>query len=353
VDRRTFVGALAAVSGAAAIRKRGGGPGVEASEWLDAAPAVQRSSVRFLVTDPDYVYARPCLSPAGDRVVFARAPATEDPVKAMNADSSPWILCSVGLDGGREIPLFNSSDLSSTRPDWSWTSNRIAFTGIADGRADLWILDGEGGDPVRVELGSPARTRIFYPSWYPDGERVAVTDYETRQVLQVDVDGRSALPLTDPARTWAGMSTVSPDTAAGNPLAFAGQPPNSRGWDPESNSIWLQSSGGARRQLDGKGGRMPAWSPDGKRLAYVSARRRPAPTFSMHRRSVPGGLYSVFLQSVGPTLLPEGSPRAVTPFDQVALHPKWSPDGKRIACMLKSLATGQRGIALIELDDGA
>jgi Tol biopolymer transport system component len=278
-----------------------------------------------------------------------RAPATGDPVAALNADASPWSLWVVPVEGGNAVPFFSDPGLAATRPDWCRRTGRVAITGIRSGRAELWLLDADGGNPTLVPVGSPPRTRLFYPSWYPDGRSVAVTDYAGHQVLRVDVRTGEATPLTDPALVWAGMAAVSPEPPASPPLAFAGQPPGGA-FDQNRNRIWIQAGGGAARPLDRAPGRMPAWSPGGERLAFASSRRRPAPAFTLHRRSVPASQGSVFVQPMARDGRPLGPAEAVTPFDHGAAHAKWSPDGRRLVCMLHGLETGRRGIAVIDLD---
>lgn len=326
--------------------------------WVSAAfvaplrwPAPERpAEVRWLASDPEYLYSRPCFSPGGDQVLYMRAPATAGPGVGLHSDANSWSLWTVPASGGRETPLFSDASLAATRPDWCPSTGRIAFTGIRGGEAGLWLVDSDGGRLTQVPVGSPPLTRLYYPSWYPDGARLAVTDYVARRVLRVDPGRGTAAPLTRPELVWAGMAAVSPDTAAGNPVAFAGQPPRAP-YDVARNRIWLAVPGAEPRPLDRAGGRMPAWAPGGRRLAFTSSRRRPAPTFLLHRRTLPSAQGAVFVQRLTADLRADGPPRAVSPFDHGALHPKWSPDGTRIVCMLDGLATGRHGIAILELPD--
>ncbi len=312
-----------------------------------AAP-IEPGALRLVVSDPAFLDSRPCFSPEGDRVLFMRAPAGRDPERALHADSNPWSLWAVPLDGGRPSPVFSDRELAATRPDWCRATGRIAFTGIRRGRAGLWLVDGDGRNLVEVPVGSPPASRVYYPSWYPDGSSLAVTDYDRRQVVRVDLASGSIEPLTSPGNVWAGMSSVSPDAGAGHPVAFAGQRPSGR-WDPGGNAIWLTRPGHSPRRLDREQGRMPAWSLDGRRLAFVSTRRRPAPSFLLHRRTVPARHGAILIQPMGRDLEPVGAPVTVSPFDHGALHPRWAPGGQRLACMVQALTSSHRGIAIIEL----
>lgn len=344
MDRRTFL----AVAGASLsplpskpLGLRGDGYGRPPREQWSPR-------FRYLELDSDYVYSRPCFAPDGQRIVYMRAPATSDPSLAVNSDASPWRLWTVRLDRGAPEPLFERPGLRATRPDWCRATGRIAITGIRGNRAELWLLDADGQTLTHVPVGNPPRTRLFYPSWFPAGDAVAVTDYATHEILRVDVRTGHAEPLTDPHAVWAGMCSVSPDSDRGNPIAFAGQPPG-EGYDVRSNVIWILEPGASPVPLESARGRTPAWSPVGDHLAFSSVRPRPAPTFTLHPRMLPAGASSVFVQRVPGAGSRLGPAVAVAPFDVSTIHPKWSPDGAALVCMAADVHGPQGGLALIDL----
>jgi Tol biopolymer transport system component len=277
-----------------------------------------------------------------------RAPATSDPVLALNSNASPWGLWTVSVDGGEPEAFFERPGFGATRPDWCWATGRIAMTGIRGDRGELWLLDSDGRNLTHVPVGDPPRTRLFYPSWYPEGDAVAVTDYATHEILRVDVSSGEAISLTDPAVVWAGMCSVSPDSEWGNPIAFAGQPPDEE-YGVADNVLWILRPESPPVTLDSLHGRTPAWSPTDDYLAFSSVRRRPAPAFTLHPRTLPPGASGVFVQHVAGD---GGIPRravGVTPFDVGAVHPKWSPDGEVLVCMAADVDGPRRGLALIDL----
>ena len=143
------------------------------------------------------------------------------------------------------------------------------------------------------------------------------------------------MSLTHPTVIWAGMSSVSPDTRAGNPIVFAGQVPNSGGYNEDTNQIWILAPGQPPAELDPGQGRAPWWSPDGKLVAFES--NRPFST-SQH--------YRIFVQS-GEALGSEDAMPA-TPFAMNVQHAKWSHDGKQLV-FAAGFPVGGAGIAIAEL----
>ncbi len=255
----------------------------------------------------------------------------------------------MAVDGGEPELLFERAGLGATRPDWNWVTGRIAFSGIRDGQAELWLLDADGRSLTHVPVGDPSRTRLFYPSWYPAGDAVVVTDYATHVLLRVDVATGDAETLTEPGRIWAGMCSVSPDPDRGFPIAFAGQRPGER-YDVRNNVLWILNPGARPVPFDSAHGRTPAWSPSGEYLAFSASRRRPAPTFTLHPRTLPPGAGSIFVQRAPSAGRSPEAAVGVAPFDVSVLHPKWSPDGLSLVCMAADMDGPRRGLALIQLD---
>lgn len=283
-----------------------------------------------------------------------RAPAGEDPVVTEASNRSDWSLWKVPAAGGMPTPFFESPELRATRPDWSWTTGRIAFTGVtvSSGHIELWLIDEDGSGLTRVPVGASVQPEIVYPAWYPDGESLAVTNYRTHQILKVNLARGDVQPLTDRHYVWAGMSSVSPDADAGHPLAFAGQWPRpGTRFRPRDNMIWIQRPGVRPYPIDEEQGRMVWWSPSGEVIAFASQRGRRIPAYTMHPRHLPGGTSTIFV--VRPKSTEDDAqppPVAVTPFGYGAVHAKWSPDGKRLVCTAYSLSGDQQGVAILELE---
>ena len=143
-----------------------------------------------------------------------------------------------------------------------------------------------GGEPDDPDVGSCPHD----PSFSADGRRLAF-ERDGRLAL-AGADGSQVVTL--PALTERdGDPQWSPD---GSQLVFTGR----RGGG--SNIFVVGASGAGLRQLTARGGRMPAWSRDG-RIAYVSN----------------GQIYLLDQGGRGPVRLARGS------------HPDWAPSGRSLA----------------------
>jgi hypothetical protein len=307
--------------------------------------------LRFLTDDPRFVDSRPCVSPDGRTVLFQRAPTGDDPVRTANANTSPWSLWTVPAQGGAARPFFRDPSLRTTRPEWHGPSGRIVFSGVREGRGGIWTLEADGSGLRAVLPGEPPLDQLFYPSWFPDGTSVAVTDYRTHRLLRVDVTTGEREPLTDPGEILAGMCSVSPVPGSPLLLAFAGQRPSGEGYEDARNSIWLLDRDGRLRPVDRDHGRMPAVAPSAGAVAFMSVRPRPHPRPVLHQRRLPGGIPSIFVAGFGEGGVPP-RPVGVTPLDHSATFAKWFPDGRALVCTAGDRTGGRAGIAVVELAPG-
>jgi Tol biopolymer transport system component len=288
------------------------------------AQAPSAVAIRFLTADPAVSDYGPYFSPDSGSIVFARR----------GAGSTTSQLFVVSTSGGPARPLLNSSlPVSATRANWSAHDNSIAFTGTyADGRNTIWIVNGDGSAPHQLELAGVSNM-VYYPSWYPDGRRLAFLDAHDRVIRRVDRDSSTVVTLTNPAEVFAGMPSVSPD---GRWIAFAGQKNAGQRYDQTKNSIWLLTDKGTVRPLEKTQaqGRTPAWSPDGEWL-----------TFESNRGSDDPSLYAVFI------IRRDGSSlRQITTYDVNANHPIWSRNGRYITFSARHTKGDNRtGIAVVEV----
>jgi TolB protein len=218
----------------------------------------------------------------------------------------------------------------------------IAF--VDDG--DIYVVssDGTGRRPLTE---GPARDRDI--AWSPDGSRLAFVreirvgvdrgDWVTRPVIYIiGVDGRGLRRLSPRRVLFDEGPAWSPD---GRQIAFS-RNTRSDGLD----DIWLMRSDGTRqhrltrhRRLD----RSPTWSPDGQRIAFARTWPNQSQVFIMdadgrneHAATRPGisGSYSTwsprgdliaFIGTNGSLYVVQSDRRGIPGRTRGALWPPWQP----------------------------
>lgn len=279
---------------------------------------------RFLTSSSEFRDYWVSFSDDGKSLLFSRA----------TLDRWAWELRIISLNGGASRPFVQSSlPVSATRTNWSVSNRMIAFTGVTeDQNADVWLIKPDGSTPRVISLDGLSNS-TYYPSWYPDGKRLAVVDFEgdTGRIKRINLEARTVEVMTDPNEILAGMPSVSPK---GDSIAFAGQRNNGT-YDQTKNNIWLLDNKGVLKQLDTQQGRAPSWSPDGEWIVFES------------NRGSQDGQYAVFIiHRTG------GIVRRLTHYEFNANHPVFSPDGKFLAFSARVPESDKAwGIAIIDVPD--
>lgn len=201
----------------------------------------------------------------------------------------------------------------------------IAFTVNDDGFGEIWLMDSDGANPIR--LTSPAApgtdaSGSTSPAWSPDGSRIAfassgegvVEDQRLLEIYTMSADGSDMRRLTND-RALDGAPAWSPD---GRRIAFAHLSEVGTG-DVDGVIVVMNADGQDRVQVTRRprtpGGVVdthPVWSQDGSRITFTRG------------TLAPGGLAQVAIYTVDPTA---GTERLL--LDDAA-EPDWSPDGTRI-----------------------
>jgi Tol biopolymer transport system component len=207
----------------------------------------------------------------------------------------------VDSDGG-DFEQLTSEEAYSRSPAWSPDGSHIAFSRAPGLTYALYVADSDGSHARRI---FSTDVSIDGPSWSPDGARIAFVTGSVDPVLgsvghlvTLRADGRGLREL-DPLD--ARNPTWSPD---GRWIAF------SRSENPVYG-VYVVPAEGGRERLVVKQASDPTWSQDGKRLAVSQGR---------------AGIFVVPLEGGGPRRLPIRLPGEYGPDDLA-----WSPDGRRIA----------------------
>jgi TolB protein len=228
----------------------------------------------------------------------------------------------VDPDTGAERRLTTDPQPDSN-PMWSPDGKRIAFDSLrTPDHRNVWVLE---SDSSYTQLTDDQRSNA-YPAWSPDGRWIAwsVGPIGGREIWVMDArDGSKRRRLT------TGADDVWPSWSVNGLIAFT-----RRGGG--SSAIWVVNpddrASSARITVDDGGGFDPAWSPDGKRIAFTR---------------VIAGVPRIFVANAnGRTGVKQLTPTSTCD----CIIPTWSPDGTEIA--YEGPGRGDRPILVIPARGG-
>jgi dipeptidyl aminopeptidase/acylaminoacyl peptidase len=297
----------------------------------------------------------PGFSPDGEYVVYTVS--TEN----LTTDEPQSDIWRVRWDGSERVALTRTSDASEWRPVVSPAGASIAFLsdrGGEDALTQVWLMPAFGGEAHQI-TDFPGGVEDY--AWSPDGRRIAVIandpdvsppdgaaatpppividryqfkedfkgylDERRSHLYVVDVNGEGApLQLTRGAHDEY-LPAWAPD---GHLIAYV----TKRGDDPDRTlnfDIYLiePQAGAEERQLTTFPGSdldpywesRPAFSPDGKRIAYLQSGEDKWIYYTPWQ-------LAVIDIATGKTRLP-------APIDRCFFKPRWSPDGRSVLSLIE------------------
>ena len=306
--------------------------------------------------------ASPAISPDGAWVAYVTT------VNDIGKDEQNADLWMASWDGSRNLRLTRTESAESM-PRWSPDGRYLAFLAArsddegsseaqADAESQIWVLDRDGGEAEQL---SELPGGVSEYAWSPDGRRIAVIAYDEdsrktsdkdateppividRYYFKEDYTGyvgpeRKHLYVLDLATRKAERVTGSANdelrpawSPDGRSIAFMGR----ESADPDRNSEFtlFVAEPGARADsrklvtLQGENGdsswmATPRWSPDGRQIVYTAGGDPKLIYYATHRAWV--------IDAAGGTPRPLGAS-----LDRNMVEPRWAPDGKSVYLLLE------------------
>ena len=255
----------------------------------------------------------PRLSPDGATCAFVVTTVDRDESKYQSA------IWTVPIDGSEPPRRLTYGDRRDAVPRWSPDGTRLAFASNRDNEkaAQLYVLPVEGGEALKL---TDLTESVDELAWSPDGTRIAFSSRVRDEAYEEEEDRKRA-----PRR----ITTLKYRL-------------DSVGWtfDRPRHLFVVAADGSSEPKQITSGPYQdagPNWSPDGKQIAFASARHKDWDV------DLTNDIYVV--SSSG------GRPKKVTRTTDGCSSPSWSPDGTRIAynCTPERWGTKHTQIGVVDL----
>ncbi|MFE3172788.1 serine hydrolase [Amycolatopsis sp. NPDC059090] len=255
--------------------------------------------------------SQPALSPDGSRIVYVLR--TADREEDRNVDA----LWTVGTSSGEARQLTRGN--ADAAPKWAPDGSRLAFLRAQDGPPQVWVLPADGGEAeqlTKLPLGAGA------PVWSPDGSKIAFS-------AAIDL---AAIVEAPPANTPIVAERL--DYKSDGPGLLKTLRSHIHVLDVATGEVQQRTFG------DWHAGQ-PAWSPDGKHVAFTASLDDDA---DLTFRS------SAYVLDVTER---NAEPRLVGTDQGMAGTVGWTADGKALLVVGRTdTITGNLGLLRVPLDGG-
>jgi len=241
----------------------------------------------------------PSWSPDGSRIAYVH----ETVGSASGYDMEIWVMNADGT-GQTRLTFNNAVDYMPVwSPDGSkiaWESNH-AYEGVegydSSAPCDIWVMNADGSDQTRLTVDGG-----HYPTWSPDGPRIAFS--HGGGIWVMNGDGTDQAPLTvDGINQGINTPRWSPD---GTRIAFSV-------WADSKSGVWVANADGTDPTFLTSGSQS-TWSPDGSWIAFY----RDSYIWTIH---ADGSGETVVLEGDCPSWGPSGSAAPTAAFTSLPAAP--------------------------------
>jgi TolB protein len=184
------------------------------------------------------------------------------------------IIVSYIYEGRYSNPTAGTSEKQNFLPAWSPDGTRLAFTSNRDGNSEIYVINRDGSGLRRLTTHPNIDVT---PTWSPTGKQIAFTSDRTGspQIWVMNDDGSEAHKITNESKADRPTWSISPN----NEIAYASQ--TGAGYDIRIYDVATSTS---RTITDGIGSNeSPAFSPNGRHIAFTSTRAGKAQIFLIDR----------------------------------------------------------------------
>ena len=235
-----------------------------------------------------------------------------------SSDESRAALWTADWAGGHNEQLTHGESVSV--PRFSHDGRYLSFLSARPSGADkqLWLLDRHGGEPRQI---THVNGEITSYAWSPDGTHIVLVMHGVENAPEPESKAGKSAETSEPRKAGKAAKPLVLDA-----LQFKQDEEGYLTAESRSHLYLLDVRSGTFEPLGFDAQRadsLPAFSPDGREIAYVSRRVEGEP--------VEVGIDEIYLLATSPGAKPRRLLKTWTPNHQ---HLQWSPDGRQIAFLI-------------------
>ena len=300
--------------------------------------------------------SNPQISPDSKWVAYT---VSESDLDANKSETRIWM---VPAGGGEAIPM-TAKGSSAGNPRWSPDGKYLSFTASRDGgQTQVWVLNRLGGEARQL---TDIKQGVNGYEWSPDGSRLLLMIRDTKPESEGEGKNKKPEPYVIDRlqfkRDYVGyldrrrvhLYVYTPGDSAAVQVTSGDYDQSQPAWSPDgkriafvsnrtdnpdgnsNNDIWIVDADNTDKgqnliQVTTAPGndRSPAWSPDGRHITYVTVTDTSVIWYATNHLAV--------IPAEG------GTPRVLTEsLDRNVSNPRFSPDGRLIWFILEDAGESQ------------